>query len=190
MHRHRKTEKVSVIGQRTPNSACFVILCLSIMILTTTICAADEIDDLVPAIIQIESGGRADAVSSCGAIGLMQITPIVLKEFNDSKVPNEGICTYRMVARGERIHEGRLCYKHYFLKDLYIPEKNIEIGTWYLRRLKDHYIPKDKFSIELLCACYNAGPTKMRKLNWDISKSPKETRDYIRKVLKIYRRLK
>src|SRR5512133_2794123 len=36
--------------------------------------------DLVTSIVRAESGGDASAVSSAGAIGLMQITPITLRE--------------------------------------------------------------------------------------------------------------
>ena len=45
-------------------------------------CLADDIDDIIPFIITCESSGNPNAVSKAGAIGLMQITPIVLEEWN------------------------------------------------------------------------------------------------------------
>ncbi len=124
---------------------------------------ADEIDSLVPAIIEVESGGNPNAISPQGAVGLMQITPIVVAE-------------YQQV-------EGRI-----IKGPLYDSQVNIEYGDWYLRRLKDHYL-KDHYTIERLLAAYNGGPTRLKKVGYNINRMPKETRDYVRKVMKIYSRL-
>lgn len=124
---------------------------------------ADVIDDLVPAIIQVESHGNPNAVSPAGAIGLMQITPIVLREFKQT-----------------------LGYGKGFDFDLYNAQVNVIIGTWYLRRLKDHYL-KDKFTIERILAAYNGGITRLRKVNYDVSRMPKESREYVKKVIKLYK---
>src|SRR3990167_9498323 len=89
-----------------------------LFLLISTICGqarADEIDDLIPAIIQVESSGNPNAVSKAGAIGLMQITPIVLKEYNQH-APSGFLCGI----------------------DLYNPYDNKAIGAWYLHRLKEH----------------------------------------------------
>jgi len=142
-------------------------------------CRAQEIDDnLINAIICVESGWDTNVVSPKGCIGLMQINPIVLDKWK--KVKGEKF-------KYDRWWEWEID-EIYGKKgtDLFNANFNIEVGTWYLNRLKDHYIPKDKFSLELLLACYNAGPTYMRKVHWDIKKAPKETRRYYRKVLNIY----
>ena len=132
---------------------------------------ADEIDDLVPYIIMLESSGNPNAVSKAGCIGLMQINPKgALAEWN------EYISVEVSYWRGSTPF-----YSCHNVGDLFNPSINVKIGTWYLKRLKNHYIPKDKYSIELLLACYNAGPTRMRKLNWDWKKAPQETINYIRK---------
>ena len=141
-----------------------LIILLAIFFLVTA-CFAKELDwdRLIPAIIQIESGGDPNAVSDRGAIGLMQITPIVLEEYNNwikgSVVP-------------------------LWKEKLYEPHINEFIGTWYLHRLKDHYL-KDNYTLERLLAAYNGGITRLRKVNYDVKKMPRETRNYVKRILRI-----
>ena len=171
---------------------------------------ADEIDDIIPAIIQIESSGNPNAISHCGAVGLMQITPIVLQEFN-------------------------LKTKHAYplsMTDMLSPEWNKFVGTWYLRRLRDYYLKdiaiayvcnrqthiiraysacvekngvrnfgvvdntdiswaeletSEEVELALVCAAYNGGITRLRKCKYDINCMPKETRNYVKKVMKLYK---
>ncbi len=63
------------------------------------------------------------------------------------------------------------------------PEENIEGGVKYLRKLLNQY--KD---IRLVVAAYNAGPNAVKKYR---GIPPfKETREYVRKVLRLYYKLK
>ena len=63
------------------------------------------------------------------------------------------------------------------------PEENIEGGVRYIRKLMD------KFGrIELVIAAYNAGPNAVIKYNG--IPPYRETKNYVRKVLKLYKRLK
>ena len=142
------------------------VIGLGICIFISLAHAEPDIESLIPYIIQQESRGNPHAVSEKGAIGLMQITPIVLREYCQEEIGD-------LVGEFTRINQNIL-----FDRD-----KNIMIGTWYLNRLKDHYL-KDDFTIPRLLSCYNAGPTKMKKLNWNIDKAPKETRDYVYKIIK------
>ena len=133
-------------------------------------CHADEIDNILPYLIKVESGGNPNAVSSAGAVGLCQVTPIVLREYN------------REMTRGT-INIAWLIEKHY--EDLFDPTINKEIATWYLRRLRDHYGCK---TIEQVLAAYNGGITRLRANDYDINKMPKETRDYVKKIMKLYKK--
>ena len=154
---------------------------------------ADEIDDLIPAIIQVESGGNPNAVSRAGAIGLMQITHIVWKEYMQK---NYHYCSSCMTDKD-------------FKNSVLNPECNVRVGTWYLRRLKDHYLKKefetieevkkiqvteeakkrcDEHKLALILAAYNGGITRLRKNNYDINKMPSETRAYVKKVMAIYKK--
>ena len=67
---------------------------------------------LVYAIIKIESNGNQFATGATPDIGLMQITNPALTDFN------------------------RVTGKNYSLFNLYNPNKNIEVGVWYLAYLK------------------------------------------------------
>ena len=84
---------------------------------------------LLAAVIYQESKFRADAKSSSGAIGLMQLRPDT--------------------AEGIAIRTGGT---HFQVSDLYNPEINVRYGSWYLRHLLDRY-GDEKDAL----AAYNAG---------------------------------
>jgi peptidoglycan lytic transglycosylase len=84
---------------------------------------------LLAAVIYQESKFRADAKSSSGAIGLMQLRP--------------------ETAEGIAIRTGGARFR---VSDLYNPEINVRYGSWYLRHLLDKY-GDEKDAL----AAYNAG---------------------------------
>jgi soluble lytic murein transglycosylase len=84
---------------------------------------------LLAAVIYQESKFRADAKSSSGAIGLMQLRP--------------------QTAEGIAIRTGGTNFQ---VSDLYNPEINVRYGSWYLRHLLDRY-GDEKDAL----AAYNAG---------------------------------
>jgi peptidoglycan lytic transglycosylase len=84
---------------------------------------------LLAAVIYQESKFRADAKSSSGAIGLMQLRP--------------------ETAEGIAIRTGGMRFQ---VSDLYNPEINVRYGSWYLRHLLDKY-GDEKDAL----AAYNAG---------------------------------
>lgn len=87
--------------------------------------------DLVLAVIAVESGGDAFAVSPVGAMGLMQVMPATGAELADR---------LGTVWRGP--HE------------LFDPFLNVRLGTAYLRELANRY----GGSIDTALAAYNWGP--------------------------------
>lgn len=112
-------------------------------------------------IIQIESGGNPNAVSNKGAVGLCQITPICLQDFNEQ---NYGT------------HED----DYHFKVDLFKPEINKQVGEWYINKripemFEAYLIPDCDI---LRCIAYNFGIGNL--LKW-YRRLPKETRDYIQK---------
>jgi soluble lytic murein transglycosylase len=116
------------------------------------------------AVIEQESKFRADAKSSAGAIGLMQLQPAT--------------------AKGIAIRTGG---SKFVLSDLYDPELNIRYGSWYLHHLMVKYGDE-----RLALAAYNAGQQNVDR--WRAAGEGvqfAETRAYVDKVerlKKIYRR--
>lgn len=122
---------------------------------------------LVAAIIKNESGFNNKAVSSVGAIGLMQIMPD----------------TGQWIAK-------QMGLTDYSEASLYQTQMNIRMGCWYIGEL-DHEF---KHNLALIMIAYNAGrgQTKswMKENNWDYdfndaAKIPYlDTREYVQKVLR------
>jgi soluble lytic murein transglycosylase len=84
---------------------------------------------LLAAVIYQESKFRADARSSSGAIGLMQLRP--------------------ETAKGIAVRTGGSAFR---VEDLLDPELNVRYGSWYLRHLFRKYGEE-----RLVLAAYNAG---------------------------------
>ena len=119
---------------------------------------------LLAAVIYQESKFRADARSSSGAIGLMQLLP--------------------GTARGIAIRTGGT---RFHIEDLYDPDINVRYGCWYLRHLLQKY--RDEGTA---LAAYNAGQDNVdRWLRERVGIQFGETRHYVKHVeeLKgVYRR--
>jgi len=149
-----------------------IILFLYLMSCQAGWCQEINWDSLVEAVIEVESSGDPDAVSPQGCIGLMQINPNgALKEWNEYQTK---ICNG--VPYGAK-------YRDFANDSLYYPIINKTIGTWYLKRLKNHYKCP---TIEHILSAYNGGITRLRRNNWDIEKMPSETKSYVKKVMRIY----
>ena len=123
--------------------------------------------ELVASVINVESSFDKDAVSSSGAIGLMQVLPSTAEEVAD-----------------------KLNYSSFQVEDLLTEYKNIEIGCYYLRYLLDYF---DENLYNAL-ASYNAGlnnvntwlgSSKYSEDGEHLTSTPyKETNEYIEKIYK------
>ncbi|MDO8526483.1 MAG: transglycosylase SLT domain-containing protein [Deltaproteobacteria bacterium] len=121
---------------------------------------------LVFAVIWQESRFRENAVSSSGAIGLMQMMPQ----------------TALVVAESSGL-------KHFHLPEILKPDVNIRLGAFYLHFLQKLFKNETAYSV----AAYNAGEEAVaRWLSLRQDESPEmfveeipfdETRDYVRRVL-------
>ena len=113
---------------------------------------------LVAAVIYQESKFRADAKSSSGALGLMQLKP--------------------ETAEGIAIRTGGSRFQ---TSDLYNPEINIRYGSFYLRRLIRKY-----GDTRLALAAYNAGQANVDEwIAEDKGIEFPETRQYVDEVLEL-----
>ncbi|BAG13963.1 transglycosylase SLT domain protein [Endomicrobiia bacterium] len=123
---------------------------------------------LIKAVMKKESNLNPRAVSSTGAVGLMQIMPKTAREIAN-----------------------QLNIMNYSGKNLKEAEINIMFGTYYLKKLLNSY----NNNLILALAAYNAGIGNVE--NW-YSKDPeieekiykipfKETRAYVRSIISIYK---
>lgn len=117
----------------------------------------------VYAVIKAESGFDSQAVSPKGACGLMQITPETAEWIFE-----------KMGAEQK--------------SDIFLPEVNIELGSWYLEYLGEEF-GGDRVAV---LAAYNAGPANVKswieeKGGIDAESVPfAETREYITKTMDFY----
>ena len=123
-------------------------------------------EDILYAVIKTESGFDSSAVSSAGAVGLMQLMPETFLWLTNDMT-------------GEHLAEGMI----------YDPETNIRYGAYYLSMLYERY-----GVWETAFAAYNAGPGDVDSWLEDenyssdgktLSEIPyKETRSYVKKINK------
>ena len=126
-------------------------------------------NNLVLAIIRAESGFNRQAHSWANAYGLMQIIPETAGEL-----------------------AGQLNVTYSSPNDLFNPDLNINLGTFYLKQLMDQFDNQP----ELALAGYNAGPHRVRR--WTTFPNSddidffvenieySQTRNYVRKVMSSY----
>ncbi len=105
---------------------------------------AHQVDPyLVAAVIRAESRFNPDAVSSAGAIGLMQIMPT----------------TGAWIA-------AQLGEEQFEVADLYMTEINLRFGTWYLSYLIERFAG----DVPMALRAYNAGPSNVER--WQEGDTP------------------
>lgn len=122
---------------------------------------------LIRAMIEQESRADSCQVGAVGEIGLMQLTPLAVKDWERAT--------------------GRRCPCRGALFNIYL---NVEIGTWYVGRALNRWRAY-RDSIVLALAEYNAGPSRAREWAPD---DPREnalarvrfpgTKDYIVKIIR------
>jgi soluble lytic murein transglycosylase len=119
---------------------------------------------LLAAVIYQESKFHANAHSSSGAIGLMQLLPDT--------------------AKGIAVHTGGTRFR---VGDLYDPEINVRYGSWYLHHLIEKYGDE-----RVALAAYNAGQDNVdRWRRGGLGIQFSETRAYVNRVedlKRVYRR--
>lgn len=130
---------------------------------------------LIKAVIWRESTFHPNKVGKNGERGLMQVTEAAASDWA-RKTKNEGFVP----------------------TDLFMPEVNIECGTWYLKNALGHYTDKDD-PMTFALAEYNAGKRRVDKWLVDTNMgehstsgdlrdaiSIPSTRDYVEKILARY----
>lgn len=142
--------------------------------------------DLVWSIIYEETYFSPWKIGKDGEIGLMQVTPAVGREW----ATETGIRDFQNQMQADPQN---------FLKD---PERNIQIGCWYLEKIYAQFRDVPEAETRMVAA-YNAGPS--RAIEWSRSDPPgnkqsgaefinridiPSTRAYVISIMQRYRQLK
>lgn len=142
--------------------------------------------DLVWSIIYEETYFSPWKIGRDGEIGLMQVTPTVGREWATETGMKE--LERQMASDPQSI-----------LRD---PERNIQIGCWYLEKIYEQFQDKPEAEVRMVAA-YNAGPS--RAVEWSRADQPgntqsgaefinridiPSTRAYVISIMQRYRQLK
>jgi soluble lytic murein transglycosylase len=137
---------------------------------------------LVWSLIYEETWFREGAVGDADEVGLMQVTPLVAREW----AKQTGFREFERETAGNVVA---------FMSD---PERNIQVGCWYLEKIREPYRGRPAETAMTLAA-YNAGPSRVEE--WtsgtDVSRLSESdfisrigiasTRAYVSSILERYR---
>jgi soluble lytic murein transglycosylase len=107
-------------------------------------------DRLVWSVIYQETWFRSWKIGEAGEVGLMQITPTVAREW----------------AKETGMKDLEKQVSDDFVNSLKEPERNIQIGCWYLEKLHEKYRDSEAKDAMMLAA-YNAGPSRVEEWTKD-----------------------
>ena len=103
-------------------------------------------DRLVWSLIYEETWFREGAIGDAEEIGLMQVTPLVAREW----AKQTGLREFERQTADNVVE---------FLSD---PERNIQVGCWYLEKVREPYRGRSAETAMMLAA-YNAGPSRVEE---------------------------
>ncbi len=120
---------------------------------------------LVRSLIHEETYFKSSSVGDAGEVGLMQITSAVAREWaNETGMPD----LEKQVAEDHQT----------VLRD---PERNVQIGCWYLEKLFERYRDFPNPEARVLAA-YNAGPSRVTEWNANPQNAQLSEEEFIRRI--------
>lgn len=122
-------------------------------------------EKLVWSLIYEETYFRAWKIGSADEVGLMQVTPAVAREW----AKQTGLKEYEKQA-AENVNE--------FMSD---PERNIQVGCWYLEKLREPYRGRPAETAMTLAA-YNAGPSRVDDWTKETDTSSLQEPDFVSRI--------
>ncbi len=157
---------------------------------------------LVKSLIYEESYFKKDARSNAGAVGLMQVTPITVKEWTRLTNQQDLNKAFPNISENRNIKTNSSDVE----KLLTYPEINLQVGCWYLDNLMKRYSNLED-ALPMVLASYNAGPShaqRWQQLTYQKEKNRKnkyrelyleqidfpETKRYVNSVLVRYNKQK
>lgn len=122
-------------------------------------------DKLVWSVIYEETFFRAWMLGADAEVGLMQVTPLVARDW----AKETGLKGFEEQA-ANNVNE--------FLAD---PERNIQIGCWYLEKLRERYrgYPAET---AMMLAAYNAGPSRVEEWTRGAEPSTMTEQEFIGRI--------
>ncbi|HKX84844.1 MAG TPA: lytic transglycosylase domain-containing protein [Pyrinomonadaceae bacterium] len=122
-------------------------------------------EKLVWSVIYEETYFRAWIVGDDAEVGLMQVTPLVARDWANET----GLREFERQAN-DNVNE--------FLVD---PERNIQIGCWYLEKLRERYRERPAETAMTLAA-YNAGPSRVEEWTSGVDATNITEADFIERI--------
>ncbi|MDQ3799790.1 MAG: transglycosylase SLT domain-containing protein [Acidobacteriota bacterium] len=121
--------------------------------------------DLVWSVIYEETYFRAWQIGADEEVGLMQVTPLVAREW----AKETGFREFERQTAENTVE---------FLRD---PERNIQIGCWYLEKMRGKYrgFPAEE---AMMLAAYNAGASRVEEWTRDADVSRLSEREFIDRI--------
>ena len=122
-------------------------------------------EKLVWSVIYEETYFRAGALGEDQEVGLMQVTPLVARDW----ARETGLEEMERQANVSVIA---------FLSD---PERNIQIGCWYLEKLRERYRNRPAETAMMLSA-YNAGPSRVEEWTKNVDQSSISESEFVSRI--------
>ena len=122
-------------------------------------------EKLIWSLIYEETYFRAWKIGNADEVGLMQVTPTVAREW----AKETGLKEYERQA-AENVQM--------FLAD---PERNIQVGCWYLEKLREQYRDRPAETAMALAA-YNAGPSRVEEWTHDADAATLSEAEFVSRI--------
>lgn len=122
-------------------------------------------DKLVWSLIYEETYFRAWKLGADEEVGLMQVTPVVAREW----------------ARGTGFREFEKQTADNVNEFLADPERNIQTGCWYLEKLRERYRGRAAETAMTLAA-YNAGPSRVEEWTKDVDTASLSEAEFVDRI--------
>ncbi len=121
--------------------------------------------NLIWSVIYEETYFRAWEIGAAEEVGLMQVTPTVAREWSRET-------GFREFERQTSDNAGE------FLRD---PERNIQIGCWYLEKMREKYrdFPAER---AMMLAAYNAGASRVEEWTKDTEARKLSEEEFIERI--------
>lgn len=122
-------------------------------------------EKLVWSVIYEETYFRAGVIGDADEVGLMQITPLVARDW----AKETGLSEMERQANENVVA---------FLSE---PERNIQIGSWYLEKLRERYRGRPAETAMMLAA-YNAGPSRVEEWTRETDATKLSESDFVSRI--------